>query len=201
MKTAHCMTLKGEGKGISWKVRSNFVIQPRPTLLCVLQYQSDMVWAHQRASALICWRLGVCAAQRLTFHLAQNLGFARASVIRWLTIITPRENEREEGGQRRASEWRGLWAAVYSVLQSHFLFSAYSLSSSPHLKFSLCVSSTRDSLCDMIYKHRPSLTNTRGPRWLVHVLHRSGGQTLLLHCNVLLYWVYMQYIIYIFLFV
>lgn len=189
MKTAHCTTLKGKGKGISWKVRSNFVIQPRPTLLCALQYQSDTVWDHQRAWALIRWRLCVCAAQRLTFHLAQNLGFTLASVIRWLTIITPWENGGgRRGRQRQASEWRVLWAAVCSLL----LFSPYSLSPSAHLKFSPCVSSKRDSLCDMIYKHHPSLTQEDLTGW--YMSYRSGVLTLLLHYNVLLYREYINHL-------
>lgn len=116
---AHWLTLKGKGKGIGWKVRSNFVIRPRPALLCVLQYQSDMAQDHQRASALICWRLGVCGDQRLTFHLAQNLGFTLASVIRWLTIITPWENGGRGGRGWERLAWEGRIrqaAAVLSVL-------------------------------------------------------------------------------------
>lgn len=115
-----CTCVAGKGKGISWKVRSNFVIQP--ALLCVLQYQSDMLQDHQRASALICWRLGVCGAQRLTFHLAQNLGFTLASVIRWLTIIAPRENGRA-GGTRETETSLWVDSAVFSVLWTRFLFS------------------------------------------------------------------------------
>lgn len=98
---------RNTGRGISWKAWSNFVIQPRPKLFCVLQYQSDL-WCGLRASALIRCRLDVCRAQQATFHLAQNAGPTLASVIRWLTIITLERKvgrkEREGGKDKLLSE-------------------------------------------------------------------------------------------------
>lgn len=107
------------------KYDQTFVIRPKPVLLCALQYQSDMAWDHQTASALICWQLGVCGFHRPTFHLAPNLGFTPAPVMRWLTIITPQES------------WRNLPTFCYCTLHSgvlrlsFFLFFFFPLSRQP----------------------------------------------------------------------
>lgn len=163
-----------------------------PPLLCVLQYQSSMVLDHQRTSALIRWWLGVCGAQRLNFHLP----LTPASLRRWLTIIAPRDNGRRRAGwicvwgwvrETWASEWK--WAAGFfcSAVSSSLLC----LAPSRHLKFSPCISSQRDSLCDMICKHHLRLPQE----------HLTGLslQTLLLRYNVLLCQEYTQYITLIFL--
>lgn len=75
--------------------------------------------------------------------------------------------ERQGGGGRE----RELVTAedVFSLLLL-LLLSTHSLSPSSHLKFSFCISSKRDSLCDMTHKHQPSVTQEDLTGWYVHTL-------------------------------
>ena len=60
------------------------------------------------------------------------------------------------------------------VFCSAVSFSLLSLSPSAHLKFSLCVSSKRDSLCDMICKHHPSPTQEDLADWYMSSTGQEG---------------------------
>jgi len=146
--------------------------------LCATVSKRRGVGSPENLSPLIRWRLGVCEAQRQPFiwpRTRDPLSFSNKMIN---NNNPPREREeggrrgREEGGGGGDTEWGVLWSAMFSVPQAHFLLSS-PLTVNPLKIPSLHFIAT----WQFVWHHlqTPALPNTRGPHWLVHVLHNYSG--------------------------
>lgn len=127
-----CTCVAGKGKGISWKVRSNFVIQPASSLCATVSKRHAAGSSESISFDLLTARCLRSPAADLSSGPEPGIhsGFSN----KMINNNSP-PGERESGGDKRDRD--KLVSGLCCVFCAVDSFSLLSFSPSPHLKFSL----------------------------------------------------------------